>query len=280
MRDLGNFAGKAEDDVVTSADAMATKWKWSGAAIVRTLGDVADAFDETWSELAGTADQAAEDIFGPLERRAELAANKLAQGQAKGTIADPESSRQTVADARAELLGLQKDFFTLTAEMAGRGELTTGELGRLTDALRDQLKTATHEESVSILNLLGLLTRLRNAARGIFPVVPRTTGYAQGDRLPGQGGARAHGGPVSANMAYMVGEKGPELFVPNTGGAVIPNAGSGSPVGMGDTSAILNALNQQTAYLSRIAAGEPYAARPMTARGDLARQSALVGGRL
>ena len=37
---------------------------------------------------------------------------------------------------------------------------------------------------------------------------------------------RAAGGPVSANTPYVVGEKGPELFMPNTAGKVIPNGGS------------------------------------------------------
>ncbi|MCP4524542.1 MAG: hypothetical protein GY833_01320, partial [Aestuariibacter sp.] len=34
---------------------------------------------------------------------------------------------------------------------------------------------------------------------------------------------RAEGGPVSKGSPYIVGEKGPELFVPNTSGNVIPN---------------------------------------------------------
>lgn len=36
-------------------------------------------------------------------------------------------------------------------------------------------------------------------------------------------GARATGGPVSADQAYLVGERGPELFVPNTSGSIVPN---------------------------------------------------------
>lgn len=35
---------------------------------------------------------------------------------------------------------------------------------------------------------------------------------------------RAKGGPVSGNSPYLVGEKGPELFVPATGGQIINNA--------------------------------------------------------
>lgn len=36
-------------------------------------------------------------------------------------------------------------------------------------------------------------------------------------------GARAAGGPVSAAKTYLVGEKGPELFIPNVGGNILPN---------------------------------------------------------
>jgi hypothetical protein len=40
-------------------------------------------------------------------------------------------------------------------------------------------------------------------------------------------GARAAGGPVSANMPYLIGERGPELFVPGASGSIVPNGGFG-----------------------------------------------------
>lgn len=47
------------------------------------------------------------------------------------------------------------------------------------------------------------------------------------------GGARAGGGPVSGGSAYVVGERGPELFVPGASGAIVPNhalaGGGGGP---------------------------------------------------
>jgi len=48
---------------------------------------------------------------------------------------------------------------------------------------------------------------------------------------------KAMGGPVSSGSPYVVGEKGPELFVPNSSGSIIPNSkmGSGSS-GAGGTS--------------------------------------------
>lgn len=44
--------------------------------------------------------------------------------------------------------------------------------------------------------------------------------------LPG----RASGGPVTAGMPYMVGEEGPEMFVPRGSGNIVPNGASGGTV--------------------------------------------------
>lgn len=37
------------------------------------------------------------------------------------------------------------------------------------------------------------------------------------------GGARADGGDVAAGRSYLVGERGPEMFVPRTAGTVLPS---------------------------------------------------------
>src|SRR5690606_16667076 len=47
-----------------------------------------------------------------------------------------------------------------------------------------------------------------------------------GFRTPG----RAMGGPVQAGRAYVVGERGPELFVPRQSGTVVPNEAMARPV--------------------------------------------------
>jgi phage-related minor tail protein len=47
------------------------------------------------------------------------------------------------------------------------------------------------------------------------------------------GGFLAEGGPADAGTAYVVGERGPEIFVPNRSGTVIPNHALGG--GGGDT---------------------------------------------
>lgn len=52
---------------------------------------------------------------------------------------------------------------------------------------------------------------------------------------------RAAGGPVSANRAYLVGERGPELFIPN-GNGVIANANRTAGMGGGGVTIIMNGI--------------------------------------
>ncbi|MEO1035229.1 MAG: hypothetical protein AAFX44_06670 [Pseudomonadota bacterium] len=52
-------------------------------------------------------------------------------------------------------------------------------------------------------------------------------GSFAGQLLGSFGGARASGGPVSAGRAYVVGERGPELFAPARSGSIIPNGSFG-----------------------------------------------------
>lgn len=48
-------------------------------------------------------------------------------------------------------------------------------------------------------------------------------GSAVGGAVKALVGARALGGPVAANSPYLVGERGPELFIPSASGRIMPN---------------------------------------------------------
>ena len=81
---------------------------------------------------------------------------------------------------------------------------------------------------------------LGEVARSVFSQIQRSliqfgvnsllTGLFPGSRL-----FRANGGPVSAGKSYMVGERGPEMFTPNTGGRITSNDDLG-----GSTSIVVN----------------------------------------
>jgi hypothetical protein len=75
----------------------------------------------------------------------------------------------------------------------------------------------------------------------------------------GFGGNRAMGGSVSANTAYVVGERGPELFVPQGSGSIVPNnrmGGGGTTINLtvngaidaeGTARTIIDVLNRSQA---------------------------------
>jgi lambda family phage tail tape measure protein len=77
--------------------------------------------------------------------------------------------------------------------------------------------------------------QLRASATGLFKSLfgmYAGGGFGTGNAFGNQdlGGYLAEGGPASANTPYVVGERGPELFVPRSSGTVIPNhalAGAG-----------------------------------------------------
>lgn len=50
------------------------------------------------------------------------------------------------------------------------------------------------------------------------------------------GGFKANGGPVSSGQTYMVGERGPELFVPGRSGTIVAN----DKMGGGNTNVVVN----------------------------------------
>jgi len=61
---------------------------------------------------------------------------------------------------------------------------------------------------------------------GMFPWMAPALGF----------GTRAAGGPVGKDKPYLVGERGPEMFVPNSSGRVVPN----NQIGGGGTSIVVN----------------------------------------
>lgn len=68
----------------------------------------------------------------------------------------------------------------------------------------------------------GLSSALGGSKPGFGGLIGQSLGALLG--LPG----RATGGPVAPGRGYIVGENGPELFVPTSAGKIAPNAGPGA----------------------------------------------------
>ncbi len=56
-----------------------------------------------------------------------------------------------------------------------------------------------------------------------FERIEQLTGSGGLSDTFGPAGTREHGGPVTAGGAFLVGERGPELFIPNSGGQIVAN---------------------------------------------------------
>lgn len=67
----------------------------------------------------------------------------------------------------------------------------------------------------------------------------------------GFGGKKAGGGPVSGNKMYLVGEQGPELFVPGSSGRIVPN---------GQTQQMMSGGQQQPNKIINISINVPISA--------------------
>lgn len=143
-----------------------------------------------------------------------------------------EEIERLVIGVRADTSGFARDVDTMRATLegpfasgadrAGRAVETalaravrTGKLGF--DDLRAVALSAMGEiAAVAIKGGIGSV--LGSAGGGLAGVLTGLLG------LPG----RATGGPVSPGRAYLVGERGPEVFVPTTSGQVAVPGGDGA----------------------------------------------------
>jgi hypothetical protein len=92
-------------------------------------------------------------------------------------------------------------------------KLAVGKGGPVFNAIQNLMdnlaKSMNRSATVTVTTVNRVVTELVNAAK-----------------LPG----RANGGPVAANTAYLVGERGPEVFLPSASGQIVPNVDLGTSV--------------------------------------------------
>ncbi len=137
--------------------------------------------------------------------------------------ADTAGFARDVAAMRTELEGP----FAAGAERAGRvlenalvRALATGKLG-FEDLKRVALAAMAEIASASIRAGLDALFGGKSGGGGSGIASTIATLLAAFAGAPG----KAIGGPVSPGRAYLVGERGPELFVPTASGRIEPGAG-------------------------------------------------------
>ncbi len=141
-----------------------------------------------------------------------------------------------VISVRADTRGFARDVATMRGELEGplatgaarAGRLIEGVLARAISSGKfgfDDLKKVALAAMAQIASA-SLRTAFSSLGRGgqgggVGGLLTSLVSGLAG--LPG----RATGGPVSAGRGYMVGERGPELFVPGSGGRIEQLAGGG-----------------------------------------------------
>jgi tape measure domain-containing protein len=104
---------------------------------------------------------------------------------------------------------------------------TINQVGQTTGDVFQQLIFSTDSWADSLTNALNALANiLFQAGLGLL-AGDEENGRGFFSFLTGRLGRRAAGGPVTSGSPYIVGERGPELFVPGRSGTIIPNNAMG-----------------------------------------------------
>lgn len=156
-----------------------------------------------------------------------------------------DSVPRRAAEAAAALEGLREP-----AEKAAASIETA--FDRAGASLARSLARAAADGEISLAELARAVLAAINAAAGgsgggLSAAIARAAGSVFS-------GARADGGPVIGGGAYLVGERGPELFRPSTPGAVEPVAAQGVTVNVrvdGGVEALLRSEAQVAQALAR-----------------------------
>lgn len=162
---------------------------------------------------------------------------------------DEEIERLVVA-VRADTTGFTRDVDALRGQLDGPFADSAGRAGRtlesaLAKAVRsgklgfDELKSVALQVFAEIA--ASAIRSGLNSILGSFGFGGATGGSA-GD-FPG----RATGGPVSPGRPYLVGERGPELFVPTTAGRIAAAAQAGGDRNVAITVNVMTSAGSDTA---------------------------------
>ncbi len=178
--------------------------------------------------------KSAQDIMASLAEQKQNLIERLTLGDQEAAI------QKKIRDLLAQNPELKKK----EVEEAVRG------IAAVEEQLRQQEKVKELYRSIGSTIETGIVDAIQGAidgtktlgdvARSVFSQIQRSliqfgvNSFLSG-LFPGSSFFRANGGPVSAGKSYMVGERGPEMFVPNAGGRIVSNDNIG-----GSTNIVVN----------------------------------------
>ena len=202
--------GRTEELTGAESDLEGQTGETTGEVL--TLEEALDAAADAQASLADVMRAAVDPTFAVVQAIEALQEAELALIEVEN---DVEASAEDVA-------GAQLDFLKATLEAQGALDafdaggieqqigVISSVLGISDDAARDLLAT------LGVLDGKQVRTVITTEHRSVF--TQQGSARQEVDAL-----ARQHGGPVSGGSPYLVGEAGPEVFVPDQSGSVISN---------------------------------------------------------
>jgi lambda family phage tail tape measure protein len=135
--------------------------------------------------------------------------------------------------SRDGILSLRKSIAEYVDDTTNAAKIVETTFKKATQGMEDALvkfaKTGKFEWKSMVSSMLEDLLRsqLRQTMASVFQIGGNQVKGGGGGLLGGSiiPGILAAGGPVSDRRPYLVGERGPELFVPNSAGSMVPNSG-------------------------------------------------------
>lgn len=165
--------------------------------------------------------EAADPVLRLLGAQNRLVASQERLNELRGLTGEEKATAEDLAAAILDVAGAQVELNSATVGISGvldESRLAFIEAGVAAGIAREEMEMladtiGTFPTSIDFqLNVL--LRNDREVARLL--------------RGPGAGfGPRRHGGPVTADEPFIVGEGGPELFIPDQAGRIIPNKAFG-----------------------------------------------------
>jgi len=179
--------------------------------------------------LVGASDKALQIAMLELETQ-----KKIAEIEGNDDLS-PEKKGILVAQARRNQ-GMQEMFISMQESLKATQQVYDAVFGNMERALENFVRTGKlsfKDLARSIIQDL-IAIELKASAVALFQffknMIPGLN--ASGGTITGGSGLkftpRAYGGPVNSGSPYMVGERGPEMFVPRSSGTIIPNNAMGS----------------------------------------------------
>ena len=185
--------------------ALATDAFGIRSALTNAFTGIINWVRDHWKEIATV-------ISGPFAPIVALATNSF-------------GIRDALLGAFDKLLGLMKP------KAEAMGSIGTWIKNAIIGGLEGIVKGISSIITTALNYAIELINKLIAAynAIPIAPNIPKIPKIGDDVLPPGlTGPTRARGGPVRAGSAYLVGERGPEMFVPGASGTIVPNGAAGA----------------------------------------------------